>query len=75
MFFSARVRLSKVLNKTTKNDRKNLRASPPCGTQMGVSKNWGIPKMDGEKRETPIKMDDLGCFPLFLETSQIFLKG
>ena len=35
---------------------------------MGVSKDRGKnPKMDGENRENPIKMDDLGV-PLFLET-------
>ena len=35
---------------------------------LGVSKNRGIPKMDGFLRENPIKMDDLGV-PLFSETS------
>jgi len=36
---------------------------------MGVSKNNGIPKMDGEKKGKPYEqMDDLGV-PLFLETS------
>ena len=34
---------------------------------MGVSKNKGIPKMDGFYMENPIKMDDLGV-PLFSET-------
>ena len=35
---------------------------------MGVSKNNGIPKMDGSlKMENPFEMDDLGV-PLFLET-------
>ena len=36
---------------------------------MGVSKNRGgkTPKMDGENKGKPIKMDDLGV-PLFLET-------
>ena len=29
----------------------------------GVSKNSGIPKMDGENNENPIKMDDLAVPP------------
>ncbi len=37
---------------------------------MDVSKNrWFSPKMDGENNEKPDEqMDDLGFFPLFLET-------
>ena len=35
---------------------------------MGVSKNGGTPKWMVKIREDPIKMDDLGVFPLFLET-------
>ena len=37
---------------------------------MGVSKNRGkTPKMDGENNGKPYEqMDDLGVFPLFLET-------
>ena len=32
-------------------------------------KEW-YPKMDGENKGKPYEqMDDLGCFPLFLETS------
>ena len=39
------------------------------GKYIGVSKNGGkTPKMDGEIRVNPIKMDDLGENPLFLET-------
>ncbi len=34
---------------------------------MGVSKNSGAPKWMVKIRETPIKVDDLGVFPLFLE--------
>ncbi len=35
---------------------------------LGVSKNRGIPKWMVKIMENPIKMDDLGGFPLFLET-------
>ena len=35
---------------------------------MGVSKNSGTPKWMVKIREIPIKMDDLGGPPLFLET-------
>ena len=36
---------------------------------MGVSKNNGSPKMDGENNgKAYFLMDDLGVFPLFLET-------
>ena len=35
---------------------------------MGVSKNNGIPKWMVYFMENPIKMDDLGGKPLFLET-------
>ena len=35
---------------------------------MGVSKNSGTPKWMVYFMENPIKMDDLGVFPLFLET-------
>ena len=39
--------------------------------QMGVSKNRGTPKMDGENNGKPYEqMDDLGGKPLFLETSK-----
>ncbi len=43
---------------------------------MGVSKNRGTPKMDGSM-ENPIKMDDLGGFPLFLdpETNVVFVPA
>ena len=42
---------------------------------MDVSKNRGkTPKMDGEKRENPIRIDDLGV-PLFLETPICPLQG
>ena len=41
----------------------------PRKRDMGVEPKIGgkPPKMDGEKMENPIKMDDLGV-PLFLET-------
>ena len=39
---------------------------------MGVSKNRGIPKWMVKIMENPIKMDDLGVFPLFLETPTCF---
>ena len=35
---------------------------------MDVSKTRGIPKWMVKKMETPIKIDDLGGPPLFLET-------
>ena len=38
------------------------------GRNMGVSKNWGIPKWMVKIMENPIKIDDLGV-PLFLITS------
>ena len=36
-----------------------------------LSQGWVFPKMDGENigKPNPIKMDDLGVCPLFLETS------
>ena len=39
---------------------------------VGVSKNNGTPKWMVKIRENPIKMDDLGGPPLFLETSMCF---
>ena len=38
------------------------------GNHMGVSKNRGIPKWMVKIRENPIKIDDLGGPPQFLET-------
>ena len=35
---------------------------------LGVSKNRGTPKWMVKIIENPIKMDDLGGFPIFLET-------
>ena len=35
---------------------------------MGVSKNRGTPKWMVKIMENPIKIDDLGGFPIFLET-------
>ena len=35
---------------------------------MGVSINRGTPKWMAYFMENPIKMDDLGGFPIFLET-------
>ena len=42
--------------------------------QMSVSKNRGnTPKMDGENNGKPYEqMDDLGGFPIFLETPKLF---
>ena len=42
---------------------------------MGVSKNKGTPKWMVYFMENPIKMDDLGVFPLFLETPIYSLKS
>ena len=40
---------------------------------MGVSKNRGVypPKWMVKIRENPIRIDDLGVFPLFLENTHI----
>jgi len=41
---------------------------------MGVSKNRGTPKWMVKIMENPIKMDDLGENPLFLETSKLIIS-
>ena len=43
---------------------------------MGVSKNRGkTPQNGGFIRENPIKIDDLGGFPIFLETPKWRFDG
>ena len=43
---------------------QGLRNSNLMLQEMGVSKNWGFPKMVGVIMENPIKMNDLGAPPL-----------
>ena len=50
---------------------KKIRKPPDFQRDLGVSKNIGTPKMDGENNEKPYSlMDDLGGFtiPIFGST-------
>ena len=60
-YVGSQVRTSQVQMKT-QNTEKNVRV------YMDASKNRDAPKWMVKIMENPIKMDDLGVFPLFLES-------